>query len=53
MDACTDLPQCFFKGLTVQVNPCQAQVVGMPEPRIIQAAGMKCFEEIVIIQVSR
>ena len=26
---------------------------GMPELRIIQAAGMKCFEEIVIIQVSQ
>jgi len=25
----------------------------MPELRIIQAAGMKCFEEIVIVQVSQ
>jgi hypothetical protein len=53
LHARTDLAQCFFKGLTVQVNPRQAQVVGMPELRIIQSAGMKCFEEIVIIQVSQ
>jgi hypothetical protein len=37
LHARTDLPQCFFKGLTVQVNPRQPQVVGMPELRIIQA----------------
>jgi hypothetical protein len=53
LHARTDSSQCLFKGLTVQVNPRQAQVVGMPELRIIQAARMKCFEEIVIIQVSR
>ena len=52
LHARTDLAQCFFKGLTVQVNPRQAQVVGMPEVRIIQSAGTKCFEEIVIIQAS-
>ena len=51
--AAAHLPQCFFKRLTMQMNPRQAQVVGMPELRIFQAAGMKCFEEIVVIQVSR
>ena len=52
LNALAHLPHCFFKRLTMKVNPRQAQVVGMPELRVIQAAGMKCFEEIVIIQVS-
>ena len=52
-DAHTHFQQCFLKRLPVQMNPREPEVVGMVELRIFQAAGMKCFQEIVIVQVSR
>jgi hypothetical protein len=53
LDSCPDSMKGRLKRRAMKVQPRQAQMVGVPEFRILEPAGVECFQEFIVAKMRR